>query len=300
MDAGCRLMAPQRRFFSARDGLRLSALDWPGPPPGQRGARPAATPLLCLSGISRSSLDFEALAECHAGERRVVALDYAGHGESGRAADPRRYAGPEAVQDVLDAVAALGLDRVALLGTSFGGVLGMALGTLRPGLLAGLALNDTGPALQQGGLETIRDIIGRDPGFASREQAIAFLQRVLPPLGITEAAWPEVAERTYRRGEDGRWHPRWDIRIVDILPRGDGSAVGPTPDLWAFFRALPPVPLLLVWGQESQVLSARTVQAMRAAQPEMALCTLPGIGHAPSLGEPAARAAIARWLAAMP
>ena len=94
-------MAPQRRVFSARDGLRLSALDWEGPPPGRR----AATPLLCLSGISRSSLDFEALAERHAGERRVVALDYAGHGESGRAADPRRYAGPEAVQDVLDAVA---------------------------------------------------------------------------------------------------------------------------------------------------------------------------------------------------
>ena len=284
-------MQPQRRFFSARDGLRLSALDWPGPP-----GRPAATPLLCLSGISRSSLDFEALAACHAGERRVVALDYAGHGESDRAAEASRYAGEEAVQDVLDAVAALGLDRVALLGTSFGGVLGMALGMLRPGLLAGLALNDSGPALQQGGLETIRDIIGRDPGFASREAAIAFLRRVLPPLGIAEAAWPEVAERTYRRGADGLWHPRWDIRIVDILPRDRGAA----PDLWGFFRALPAVPLLLVWGQESTVLTAPTVQAMRAARPEMALCSLPGIGHAPSLGEPAARAAIAAWLAAMP
>ncbi|WP_128080114.1 alpha/beta fold hydrolase [Roseicella frigidaeris] len=284
-------MRPQRRFFSARDGLRLSALDWAGPP-----GRPAATPLLCLSGISRSSLDFEALATGLAAERRVVALDYAGHGESDRAAEPARYAGPEAVQDVLDAVAALGLDRVALLGTSFGGVLGLALGTLRPGLLAGLALNDSGPALQQGGLESIRDIIGRDPGFASREQAIAFLRRVLPPLGIAEAAWPEVAERTYRQGADGLWHPRWDIRIVDILPRAPGA----TPDLWGFFRALPAVPLLLVWGQESTVLTAPTVQAMRAARPEMTLCSLPGIGHAPSLGEPAARAAIAAWLAAMP
>ena len=205
---------------------------------------------------------------------------------------PRRWRS----RDVLDAMAALGLHRVALLGTSFGGILGMAIGTMRPGVLAGLALNDTGPVLQQGGLTAIGDIIGRDPGFATLEEAVAFLKASLPPLGITEAGWPDVAERTYGRGEDGRWHPRWDIRIVDILPK-DGSAA---PDLWPFFRAIPAIPMLLVWGQESTVLSARTVQAMRAARPEMALCSLPGIGHAPGLGEPAALAAIGRWLDQMP
>lgn len=279
---------PRRRFVSARDGLRLAALDWAGPA--------HATPLLCLSGISRSGLDFIHVAGHFAGTRRIVALDYAGHGESDRAASPGRYAPPLAVRDVLDAMAALGLHRVALLGTSFGGILGMALGTMRPGVLAGLALNDTGPVLQQGGLTSIGDIIGRDPGFGTLEEAVAFLKARLPPLGITEDAWPDVAGRTYARGADGRWHPRWDIRIVDILPK-DGSAA---PDLWPFFRAIPPVPSLLVWGQESTVLSAQTVQAMRAARPELALCSLPGIGHAPGLGEPAALAAIGRWLDRMP
>jgi pimeloyl-ACP methyl ester carboxylesterase len=279
---------PRRRVVSARDGLHLAALDWAGPP--------QATPLLCLSGISRSGLDFVHVAEHFAGSRRIVALDYAGHGESGRAAAPARYAPPLVVGDVLDVMAALGLHRVALLGTSFGGILGMALGTMRPGVLAGLALNDTGPELQQGGLDSIGEIIGRDPGFGSLEDAIAFLKARLPPLGITESGWPEVADRTYRRGEDGRWHPRWDIRIVDILPKEGGAA----PDLWPYFRAIPPVPSLLVWGQQSTVLSARTVQAMRAARPAMALCSLPGIGHAPGLGEPAALAAIGRWLDQMP
>ena len=41
-----------------------------------------------------------------------------------------------------------------------------------------------------------------------------------------------------------------------ILPKDGGAA----PDLWPFFHAIPPVPTLLVWGQESTVLSAGTVQ----------------------------------------
>ncbi|TCZ65338.1 alpha/beta fold hydrolase [Roseicella aquatilis] len=281
-------MAPRRRCIGARDGLRLAALDWEGPR--------EATPLLCLSGIARSGLDFLGVAARYAGTRRIVALDYAGHGESGRAGHPRRYRPENALHDVLDAMAALGLHRVALLGTSFGGILGMAIGTVRPGVLAGLALNDTGPELQSGGLGLIKDLIGRDPAFPNLEEAAAFLRANLPPLGIADDAWPGVAERTYRQGQDGRWHPRWDIRIAEILPRpGEGA-----PDLWRFFRAVPEIPTLLVWGQESAVLSAATVAEMRRARPGMALCSLPGIAHAPPLADPASLAALDRWLAQMP
>ena len=119
------------------------------------------------------------------------------------------------------------------------------------------------------------------------------LSRSLPPLGIAGDGWKAVAERTYRRSEAGRWHPRWDIRLAELLPRA-GSGV---PDLWPYFRAIPPVPALLVWGQESAVLTARTVRTMQAERPELALCSLPGIGHAPTLNGPAALAAIDRWLA---
>ena len=280
------------RTISARDGLRLHARDWDGPMRAGSGA----TPLLCLSGIARSSIDFVGIAARYRGTRRVVALDYAGHGDSGRADDPRRYAPERAIQDVLDATAALGLHRVALLGTSFGGILGMALGVMRPGLLAGLALNDTGPALQSGGLEGIKDLIGRDPSFGSLDDAVTFLKARLPPLGIEEAGWPGVADRTYQQGKDGRWHPRWDIRVAELLPKPGDSA----PDLWPFFRAVPDIPSLLIWGQESLVLSAATVRDMRAARPGMALASLPGIGHAPTLAEPIALAAIDRWLAEMP
>ena len=284
-------MQPRQRRFSARDGLVLAALDWAGPPGGE-----GRTPLLCLPGIARTALDFTGVALRHRHHRRVVALDYAGHGESGRAADPARYRTEVTLRDLLDTMAALHLHRVALLGTSFGGMLGMALGVLRPGCLAGLALNDTGPRLEPGGLELVREFIGRDPAFGSIEEAIAFLRRTLPSLGIPEPGWRAVAETTYARGMDGRWHPRWDTRIV----QGMAPPAAEPAESWPLFRALETVPLLLFWGQESTLLSAATVARMRAARPDMVVVSLPGIGHAPTLMEPASLLALDRFLAALP
>ena len=129
------MAGPLRRTFSARDGLRLSALEWPGLPDG--GGK---MPLLCLPGVARTALDFMAIGDRHARTRRVVALDYAGHGESERASDPGRYRVQVALRDLLDALAALHLHRVVLLGTSFGGILAMSLAVLRPGALAAVAL----------------------------------------------------------------------------------------------------------------------------------------------------------------
>ena len=281
---------PLRRGFSARDGLRLSALEWPGPPNGKR------LPLLCLPGVARTALDFVGIGERYAGTRRVVALDYAGHGDSERAPDPGRYRVEVALRDLLDAMAALHLHRVVLLGTSFGGILAMSLGVLRPGVLAAVAMNDVGPRLEPAGLELVREVIGRDPAFADMDEAAAFLRRILPPLATDEAGWRDLAEKTYARGEDGYLHPRWDIRIVEALRTEDPGAT----ELWPLFGALEHVPLLLFWGQESALLTASTVARMREMRPDMAVVGLPGSGHAPRLVEPVAVSALDRFLAAQP
>ena len=281
---------PWRRGFSARDGLRLSALEWPGPEGGER------LPLLCLPGIARTALDFTAIGERYAGTRRVVALEYAGHGESEWTPDPGRYRVEVALRDLLDAMAALHLHRVVLLGTSFGGILAMSLGVLRPGCLAAVAMNDVGPRLEPAGLDVVREVIGRDPAFATIEDASAFLQRILPPLATDEEGWRGLAETTYARGEDGRFHPRWDIRVVEAMRTENPAGT----ELWPLFHALAHVPLLLFWGQESQLLTASTVARMREARPDMAVAGLPGIGHAPRLVEPLAVAALDRFLAAQP
>ena len=275
---------------SAHDGLRLAATVWPGDP--------HRTPLFCLPGICRTALDFASLAARHAGARRVVALDYAGHGESARATDPRRY-GPEAlIRDVLDVMAALHLHRVALVGTSFGGLAAMAVGTMRPAALAAVVLNDIGPHIEPIGREAVVEFLGSDPSFLSLDAATAWLRERHPPLPfLDDAGWRDFAWRTYAEGEDGHWHPRWDSRIAR---QAVGKAAGTPPDLWPYFHGLARLPMMLVWGQESRLLSADTVAAMRAARPEMRVVSLPGTGHAPTLQEPAAVQALDAFLAGLP
>jgi pimeloyl-ACP methyl ester carboxylesterase len=277
---------PRRIRIGARDGLALSAAEW--------GAWNDRTPILCLPGVSRTALDFTGLALRHAGERRVVALDYAGHGESARAADAGRYGSEAAVRDVLDAMAALHLHRVALVGTSFGGLVAMAMAALRPAALAAVALNDIGPEIEPGGRAWVIDFIGQDPACLTLDDAAEHLRRTLPPLSIRdEAGWRRMAELTYAKGEDERWHPRWDTRIAEVARQG------PVSDMWPLFGGLAHVPLFLAWGQESDILSASTVQRMRRMRPDMTVVSLPGIGHNPSLNEPEVAEALDPFLRAV-
>ncbi|WP_137125255.1 alpha/beta fold hydrolase [Roseomonas sp. HF4] len=284
------MAAPQRVTVSARDGLRLSALEWAGPA--------GRTPLLVLSGISRTALDAETVVARHAGRRRIVALDYAGHGESGRAADPARYRPDLLVRDVLDAMAALHLHRVAVVGTSFGGLVAMAMSAMRPAALAAVALNDIGPAIAPMGREKVLDLIGSDHAFRDFAAASAWYRERHPPMPLLdEAGWEAFTRRTYAEGPDGLWHPRWDTRIGEQVV---GASAGRAPDLWAMFRGLDRLPLMLVWGDASTLLTPPTVAEMRRLRPDMAVVALPGTGHSPTLGEAPAADALEAFLEAVP
>ena len=247
-------------------------------------------PLLCLPGLVRTSGDFAGVAARHGAGRRVVALDYIGRGRSARARSVARYAPPAMLRDVLDACAALHLHRAVVLGTSFGGLLAMALGAARPGLLAGVVLNDVGPEIGREGAGFVHRYVGSDPAPADLAATAAHLRRVLPDLSLhSDSDWEDFARLTFAPGADGRWHPLWDIRIAAALG-------GEVPDLWPLFGALSHVPVLLVHGGRSQLLLAETVARMRAARPDMAVATVPHSGHAPTLAEPEAVAALEAFL----
>jgi pimeloyl-ACP methyl ester carboxylesterase len=262
----------KRVTFRARDGLELSALDQPGPP--------ARTPILCLPGLTRSAEDFAAIAARHAEARRVIALDHVGHGQSARPAATPRYRIEESLRDVTDAMAALHCPRAVIIGTSFGGILGMALAVLRPTAIAGMVLNDVGPRLEPVGLDFVQDFVARDPALPSLEAAVEHLKSTLPPLRLDEDGWRRHAAVTYAPGPDGLWHPRWDIRIAEALR---GNAV---PELWGAFGALAHAPLMLVRGAVSKLLSAETAARMRRERPDMAFVEVAESGHSPTLGEP--------------
>lgn len=280
-------MTPRRIAFRARDGLTLSALDHPGPE--------GRTPILCLPGLTRSAADFSDLAAQHAGTRRVVALDHAGHGESGRPEEVTRYGIEGSLRDLLDAMAALHCPRAVLVGTSYGGILAMVLAVMRPSAIAGVVLNDIGPKLEAVGLDFVQGFVARDPALGSIEEAVAHLQATLPPLTLNEAGWQRFAALTYAPGKDGRWHPRWDTRIAEVL-RGNAEA----PLLWGPFGALAHAPLMLVHGELSELLSAETVARMRRERPDMAYAAVPGCGHCPTLAEPEVVPELDRFLHAIP
>ena len=258
--------------FSAWDGLQLVAREW------RDGDQ--HLPILCLPGIVRTSGDFESLAHAIGTGRRVVALDYPGRGQSGRARDIARYAPEACLRDVLDICTALHLPQVIAIGTSFGGLLSMGLAAMRPNLLRGVVLNDIGPELATGGVDFVRDFIGTDIAFTDIDAAVAWLRAKLPPLSLhTDEAWRGMAALTYAPDGNGTLRPLWDTRIARLLN-------GNTRDLWPLFEALAHVPMLLVRGEVSDILLPDTVERMRLRRPDMHVVSLPGIGHAPTLSEP--------------
>lgn len=266
----------KRVTIAAHDGLALSASVWDGPAD--------RTPLLCLPGICRSTLDFETLAARHRGKRRVVSLDYAGHGESARAADPERYRPFTLARDVMDCLAALHVHRAAIVGVSFGGLVSMAMSVIRPATVAGVLLDDIGPEVGAAGQANVLDRLSRDVAFATLEDATAYWREVFPPNPwLSDEEWQRFAARTFAPGgADGQWRPRWDTRIVR---RAVGPQPGPPVDLWRFFGGLEGRPLMLVHGEVSRLLEKPTVTRMQRARPDMVLATLPGTGHAPTLNE---------------
>lgn len=268
--------------ISAWDGLPLVVREW------RDGASRA--PLLCLPGIVRTSGDFEALARAIGAGRRVIAPDYPGRGSSGRARDVMRYAPEACVQDVLDICAALHVHGAIAIGTSFGGLLSLGLASARPSLLRAIVLNDVGPDLGGDGREFVRKFIGNDVSFASVDAAIAHLRAILPPLSLDgDEAWRTMTELTYAPDGNGMLRPVWDTRIARLVN-------GETPDLWALFGGIAHLPLLLVWGEVSDILLPATIERMRTLHPDMTMVSLPGIGHAPTLTEPSVIEALRGFL----
>jgi pimeloyl-ACP methyl ester carboxylesterase len=274
---------PIKHLISAWDGLKLCVREW--------HIGDTRAPMLCLPGLVRTSEDFESVAAAVGDGRRVISIDYAGRGCSGRSRDIARYAPEACVRDVMDVCAALHIHDAAAIGTSFGGLLIMGLAAARPGLIRAAILNDIGPDIGTDGADFVRDFVGNDPALESLDACVAFLREKLPPLSLhTGAAWRRMAELTYQPGADGRFHPVWDTRIAKLLDR-------PAPDLWPLFGALAQVPVLLVRGEVSDILLPGTVSRMRAERPDMSVVELPGIGHAPILTEPAALTAVQAFLA---
>lgn len=288
-------MAGQHAFRDRRwtsgDGVELYARDYPSIGP-ERGV-----PVVCLHGLTRNGRDFEDLAPLVAAlGRRVIVPDVRGRGLSGADPDPRNYVPRTYARDVAGMLDTLGIARADFIGTSMGALIVMALVAIRPRTIAGAILNDAGPEVAPEGIARIRAYTGQAAPVRDWADAAAYARSIngsaLPHLG--DADWDRFARRLFREGSDGPVLD-YDPGIAVVLAR-------PVPRLAGFFarllfrRLARRVPVMLLRGERSDILTAAIARRMTRIAPRLEVIEVPGVGHAPMLDEPAAIDAITRFL----
>jgi Predicted hydrolases or acyltransferases (alpha/beta hydrolase superfamily) len=281
-------------YWMAADGVRLHARVYAGP-----GEAAAVPPVICMPGLARNARDFEALAPHVAKTRKTIVVEFRGRGESAYAKDPMTYVPASYVEDVTRLLDDLRIGRFAAIGTSLGGLVSMLMAASMPGRLVGAVLNDVGPELEAKGLERIRDYIGAggsQPTWIHAARAFAELNAaVYPHYGLHD--WLRLTKRTHRLTPEGRIVTDYDKQIAAPLrlPPPEQPV-----DLWPAYRALGDIPVLILRGALSDILAKRAADKMARTLPRAQLVEVPGVGHAPTLDEPAAVAAIDTWLANLP
>ncbi len=250
--------------------------------------QPHRLPILCLPGLSRNSRDFINLGRyfCQdAGRKRqVFALDYRGRGRSDYDRNWHNYTPLTEAHDVMAAAAALGIAEAVLVGTSRGGLIAMILGALRPGLMAGVVLNDIGPIVEGTGLARIKRYLTGNGAVASWEAAEQAVHRVnsahFPALG--EEDWRALTRAIFAE-TDGQIRPDFDPKLVNTVKNIDFETSIPV--LWPQFDSLGGMPVLSIRGENSDILSTETVSEMAARHRHFEQFTVPGQGHAPLLSD---------------
>jgi pimeloyl-ACP methyl ester carboxylesterase len=253
--------------------------------------------LVCAHGLTRCGRDFDVLAEALADTYRVVCPDVVGRGRSDWLRDPQHYAIPQYVQDMVALLARLDVEQVDWLGTSMGGMIGMALAaqaSADQGPIRKLILNDVGPVIAAGALARIGAYLATPPDFASPQEAERYIRAVAAPFGpLTDTQWQHLTAHVIKSGAAGRFQLRYDPGIaapfaVATAAQGEGKDI----ELWPLYEAIR-CPTLVIRGELSDLLSRDTLAAMAARGPRAATVEIPGVGHAPMFMD-AAQIAVVR------
>ena len=239
--------------------------------------------LVCVHGVSRVSDDFDALAAAMSDRYRVICPDVVGRGRSSWLKNPQFYIVPQYVSDMVTLIARLDVPQVDWFGTSMGALIGMGLAALPESPVRKMLMNDVGPALNFPALARIAEYLGVDRRFATFDEGVAYIRTVSAPFGPhTNEEWTKLARDVLRQEENGQWRRHYDPALArpfqglteESTRQGEAA-------LWAAYDAIR-CPVLLVRGEESDLLTQETARQMTERGPRAQLVVLPGVGHAPT------------------
>lgn len=276
-------------WYTSADQLRLYARDY--------GGRSQATTLVCIPGLTRNSADFEDLCALLAKDYRILAVDLRGRGNSAYDPNPRNYHPGVYAQDIIALLDAAAVEKAIFIGTSLGGLVSMILASAEPGRVEAIVLNDVGPQLNAEGVNRIQSYLTDYSEVSNWEEAISRTRDsqecALP--GLSEDEWKTFTNRLYKENESGTPVLNYDRDIAVLFEENAGSS--PPADIWGVFSLLAEIPMLVLRGEFSDILSRETVQKMEKFQSRVQSVEVKNRGHAPMLNEPDAVAAIEKFLA---
>jgi pimeloyl-ACP methyl ester carboxylesterase len=266
-------------FYRSPDDLLLYARKYGGDDASGR-------PLICLPGLTRNGRDFHSIAVALSTHplrpRPVYCLDYRGRGRSEWDKDWRNYTAYNELLDVVAFLTLRGLTDVAVLGTSRGGIIAMMLAVMQPAAIGCAILNDIGPVIETAGLARIMGYTGKIPVPADWDEATSVVREVNKRqfTALDTAEWRMLTRQLFNE-ENGRPAAAYDPNISKALSLVDIAK--PAPTMWEHFESLLKVPVMVLRGENSDILSAATVQDMQARHPALSSALIRNEGHAPLL-----------------
>jgi pimeloyl-ACP methyl ester carboxylesterase len=272
-------------FYPSADGLRLYARDYPGP-------ASQSPVILCLPGLTRNSKDFAQLADLLQQTHRVICPDQRGRGRSARDTDASRYRPDQYARDMITLLDLLSIHEVIIIGTSLGGIMAMLMLAAAPARIKAVVLNDIGPEVDPRGIARIAGYVGKSVVANNWEEAAQ------QTAGINGGAFPDYVSRDWYAMARELYVQEGRLPVLDYDPLiAQGIAEGTaTPNLWPLFDKVGKKPMLVIRGQNSDILSVETLAEMSRRMPHLVSIEVAGRGHAPTLNEPDARVAIHAFL----
>ncbi|MGV0982123.1 MAG: alpha/beta fold hydrolase [Polynucleobacter sp.] len=242
--------------------------------------------LVCVHGLTRRGSDFKTLAEAMSADYYVVCPDVVGRGDSDRLKNPMLYAVPQYVADMASLIKQLGVSQVDWFGTSMGGLIGMVYASMPKNPIRRMLINDVGPRIEPEAIKRLGSYVGQPFAFNNRADALKRLNEICASFGShTPEEW-EIYNGPMLVQKDGLWVMHYDPDIsVPFASVNPIMAKAGEMAMWHAFKQIH-VPMLIIRGGESDLLSAKTVAEMCKVNPYIRSIEIPGVGHAPAFVKP--------------